>query len=239
MKRVVDYLAALQLPATLKPSTKRKTVALQIKQGVLYVRYPTTVDSAALLAFIRGREGWIKRHVHVQQRQIEAFSQPTTANDRVWYFGQDYPVQVLKTTQKSQAWFDDDVWHVALNQRLRRSADESIKAALQAALKVEAQRYLEQRTAYWAASTGLKPTQVCVQSFRGLWGRCRRTGQVDLNWRLIFGHPDAIDYVIIHELVHLQEFNHSTRFWCQVASVCPNFKRWRNYWHARAIWLSW
>lgn len=239
LKAIVDYFAQHRLPATLKPSPRRKTVALQIRQGTLYVRYPARIDAAALLAFIRSRELWIKRHLQVQQRQIEAFSQPVAGGERVWYLGQDYPVHVLKTPQKSQAWFEDDVWHVALSQRLRRPKAEGIKTTLQTALKEDAKRYLEQRTAYWAALTGLQPTEVRVQSFRGLWGRCRRTGQVDLNWRLIFGHADAIDYVIVHELVHLQEFNHSARFWRKVGAICPDFEQWRSYWHARGVWLHW
>ena len=63
-----------------------------------------------------------------------------------------------------------------------------------------------------------------VRSQRTRWGSCSAGGTVSLNWRLIQA-PEAVrDYIIYHELMHLREMNHSSRFWDRVAGVCPGWR---------------
>ena len=72
-----------------------------------------------------------------------------------------------------------------------------------------------------AAQFDLAVTQVSVRNQRARWGSCATGGRISLNWRLI-QTPDAVrDYVLIHELMHLRQPNHSARFWALVARACP------------------
>jgi len=71
--------------------------------------------------------------------------------------------------------------------------------------------------------------RVSVRNQRTRWGSCSRRGTISLNWRLLQAPPSVRDYIILHELMHLREMNHSPRFWRQVESVCPDFlqaERW-------------
>jgi predicted metal-dependent hydrolase len=63
--------------------------------------------------------------------------------------------------------------------------------------------------------------RVSIRNQRSRWGACSPTGTITLNWRLIQVPPDVRDYVIIHELMHRRELNHSRRFWRLVAAACP------------------
>jgi len=65
--------------------------------------------------------------------------------------------------------------------------------------------------------------KVTVRNQRSRWGSCSRSGTISLNWRLIQAPPFVRDYLILHELAHLREMNHSRRFWNEVAKLCPNF----------------
>jgi predicted metal-dependent hydrolase len=65
---------------------------------------------------------------------------------------------------------------------------------------------------------------VTVRNQRTRWGSCSRRGNISLNWRLIQVPPEVLDYIIVHELMHLREMNHSRRFWALVAKVCPEYK---------------
>ena len=84
-----------------------------------------------------------------------------------------------------------------------------------------AQTELPARTMELSAAHGLAVTRVSVRNQRSRWGSCSRRGTVSLNWRLV-QTPDFVrDYVILHELMHLREMNHSPRFWEQVGRACP------------------
>lgn len=75
-----------------------------------------------------------------------------------------------------------------------------------------------------AAAYGLIVNRVTVRNQRSRWGSCSRRGTVSLNWRLIQTPPFVRDYVILHELMHLREMNHSRRFWREVERVCPDYE---------------
>ena len=75
-----------------------------------------------------------------------------------------------------------------------------------------------------AAETGAEVKHVTVRNQRSRWGSCSAGGTVSLNWRLV-QTPDTVrDYIIYHELMHLQEMNHSERFWARVEAVCPGWR---------------
>jgi predicted metal-dependent hydrolase len=67
-------------------------------------------------------------------------------------------------------------------------------------------------------------TRVSVRNQRSRWGSCSRRGTISLNWRLVQAPPFVTDYIILHELAHVKEMNHSSRFWAEVARLCPGFK---------------
>jgi predicted metal-dependent hydrolase len=75
-----------------------------------------------------------------------------------------------------------------------------------------------------AAPHALPVRRVTVRNQRSRWGSCSRRGTISLNWRLVQAPPFVRDYLIFHELAHLREMNHSTRFWQTVAGLCPDYQ---------------
>jgi predicted metal-dependent hydrolase len=71
---------------------------------------------------------------------------------------------------------------------------------------------------------GVSVTRVTVRNQRSRWGSCSRRGTISLNWRLIQTPSFVQEYLILHELMHMREMNHSARFWHQVESVCPAYR---------------
>jgi predicted metal-dependent hydrolase len=74
----------------------------------------------------------------------------------------------------------------------------------------------------FAAAHRLAVRRVTVRNQRSRWGSCSRRGTISLNWRLIQTPPFVRDYIILHELMHLRQMNHSARFWQEVSRVCPD-----------------
>jgi predicted metal-dependent hydrolase len=104
-----------------------------------------------------------------------------------------------------------------------------LRPAIQRHLRRLAVNELPPRVQELAAQHGLHVSRVTVRNQRTRWGSCSRRGTISLNWRLI-QTPDFVrDYIILHELMHLRQMNHSARFWHEVESACPDYltaERW-------------
>lgn len=99
-----------------------------------------------------------------------------------------------------------------------------LRPVIERHLRRLAERELPLRVMEFATRHQLSVRRVTVRNQRTRWGSCSRRGTVSLNWRLIQTPPFVCDYIILHELMHLREMNHSARFWRQVETVCPDYR---------------
>ena len=88
----------------------------------------------------------------------------------------------------------------------------------------EAKRVLNEKVHYFAEQMHARPTNVKINSARTRWGSCSGTNSLNFSWKLIMAPERAIDYVVIHELAHTFEHNHSAAFWNIVAAFMPDYK---------------
>ena len=97
--------------------------------------------------------------------------------------------------------------------------------ALEKALRAKAKELLPRRVAHFAGRMGVSPTQVKVTGAKARWGSCSSKGNLNFSWRLMLADEGAIDYVVVHELAHLREMNHSPRFWAVVEAAMPDYRQ--------------
>lgn len=89
--------------------------------------------------------------------------------------------------------------------------------------KEEARTLVHNRISYWAPRIGVLPKRIAIRDQRSRWGSCSTKGNLNFNYRLALIPIELVDYVVVHELCHLLEFNHSERFWSHVAHALPDF----------------
>ena len=87
--------------------------------------------------------------------------------------------------------------------------------------KKVAKKVLGDRLAYVESRLKLKSKSMRITDSKGKWGSCNSFGTIVFNWRVVMLPPDLIDYVIVHELCHLVEMNHSKKFWAIVERFLP------------------
>ncbi len=88
---------------------------------------------------------------------------------------------------------------------------------------------MQRRAEYYARQMQVSYGRVAVKDQKTRWGSCSAKGNLNFNWRLILAPGEVLDYVVVHELAHRREMNHSVRFWNLVESVLPDYqqrKRW-------------
>ena len=110
------------------------------------------------------------------------------------------------------------------NQRKMRERNENRISITQPMPKEEILRIIRDRVDYFADQTGLQYRKVSLSNARKRWGSCNSKGDLRFNWRLILAPPEVLDYLVVHELMHLCVKNHSKIFWKEVEQVLPDYK---------------
>lgn len=96
--------------------------------------------------------------------------------------------------------------------------------AIEEFYRQHAREQLTHRLRYWIQKTGLEPKSVSIRGQKTRWGSCSARGEISLNWKLMAVPPSVMDYVIVHELCHLEHMNHSPAFWNTVGRWIPDYK---------------
>ena len=113
-----------------------------------------------------------------------------------------------------------------------------LRPVIEKQLRKMAARELPARLKELAAQHGFVAQRVTVRGQRTRWGSCSRRGTISLNWRLI-QTPEAVrDYIILHELAHLRQMNHSDRFWREVERLCPDYRSAERWLKQQRGWLQ-
>ena len=90
--------------------------------------------------------------------------------------------------------------------------------------KKESLEKIKERVEYFAEKGDFTYGKITIKNNKSNWGSCSSKGNLNFNYRLIFLDPEELDYIIIHELSHLKEMNHSKNFWTEVEKLCPKYK---------------
>lgn len=109
---------------------------------------------------------------------------------------------------------------------------------LEAPYRAAAKNYIPQRVAYYAKLLDVTYGNITIRDQKTRWGSCSSKGNLNFNWRLMLAPPKVLDYVVIHELCHRKEMNHSPRFWAHVASIMPDYKEHRQWLKANGKTLT-
>jgi predicted metal-dependent hydrolase len=192
----------------------RRYVLRVTDEGVLRVTVPRGASIAGAVTFARRESAWVAR-------EWARLSARVAWGDgaRVWYRGE---LVVLRQADETlQCGADVIPWR----------PPEPVRAAMHAHWRAQATAELPPRCLDLARRHGLAPASVRVRDQRSRWGACSGSGAITLNWRLVQMPPDVSDYVILHELAHLRQPNHSRRFWREVEALCPE-------WRAAERWLK-
>jgi predicted metal-dependent hydrolase len=160
------------------------------------------------------------------------------------YVRRDGRIEVRAPLRTSRTYIDDFVlkkqdWIDNTRNKLqaRQTAKKVIRitAKEEARYKKQAKACLEMKCGHFSQIMGLRPGEVKINSAKTRWGSCNRKGGINFTYRLLFIPEELMDYVVVHELAHLKEMNHSSRFWSVVEQTMPDYKarrkRLREYEH--------
>jgi len=130
--------------------------------------------------------------------------------------------------EAKQSWIDKHL-AIVLAKRDRSRTLPCLTTEEISRLKKEAKPVFESRVYFYALLLGVTYDRITVRLQRSRWGSCSEKGNLNFNALLLLSPPRVLDYVVVHELCHRKEMNHSARFWAEVASVIPDWKEQRSW----------
>ncbi len=213
----------------------RKTIGLQITNDArLIVRAPHFTPEDLIHKLILRKESWIKaKQDYFKQRQNKILPRKFLPGEEFLFLGQNYPLLAVENLPKA----------VVLDRALMISQAVlgDVREHLECWYKARALEHITQRVEYYAQISGLKYQKVRVNGAKTRWGSCGHKNSLNFSWRLIMAPPKVVDYVIIHELMHLKQKNHSHKFWAEVALIMPDYiqdERWLKHNSHLLAWRS-
>lgn len=205
----------------------RKTMAIQIKKdGLVVVRVPRYATAAAVERFVGEHQGWIEKHyraVSERLRQKEAFRWEDGATLLLFGDPVRLTVKMEPAARKISASFQDGVLTVVTP----RPDEDIIETIVKNWYRVMAKRYIGQRVQEYAKLMNVSYNRISIREQSTRWGSCSAKGNLNFNWKLLYMPPRVLDYVVVHELAHRFEMNHSERFWAVVARFMPDYQEQR------------
>jgi predicted metal-dependent hydrolase len=197
--------------------SKRNTIAVYIRSGIVEVRAPIRVAKCDIDKFVIKKEKQIKKILARSQEQTDKRNSFSLAyGDNVLYRGRQYQ---LSENPDNQLSFDGEKF------LLPSLEPKQIKSACVQLYRVLAKHVLTEKTFHFAKLMGVAPAAVKINSAVTRWGSCSIKKSINFTWQLIMADDDVIDYVVVHELAHIKEMNHSPQFWAVVKDILPDYKK--------------
>lgn len=207
-----------------RSTRRRKTVQVRVDRGQVIVAAPSNLSTATVDQIVRKRAVWIQQQL-AEQPLVSALRE-FESGETVPYLGRNIRLQFEETSASKvsvrllRGSFAIEV-PTPLAAVERR---EAISEALEAWYRDRASERIAASVERWCTTTGHQPGPVLIRNQRRRWASCGADGTLRFNWRLVLGPTALLDYVVVHELVHLEVRNHSYAFWAGVERWLPDYR---------------
>ncbi len=216
-------LAGKPVTYTLKRSDKRRSIGLRIDDSGLTVSMPLRASEKWLHAVLNEKADWVVEKLGSWQSRKPA-EQEWRDGANLPFRGETFTLRIIPSLFNSPPQIRGEQLHV----HLVDITDESrIEKVVTLWYRREAEQVFRECVAHYAPLMQVMPKQIKLSSAKTQWGSCTSRGVVRFNWQLVRMPLHLIDYVVVHELAHLVEMNHSAAFWRVVESACPDYAKCR------------
>ncbi len=200
-----------------RSANRRKSISIQVEGDLLRVLAPKRTPLKHIDELIKQRAQWIAERIAPPGQS--GLRLQLRAGGQLPLLGASYPVEI-----------EQDLFLFAFvgERFLIDDTDPRVYAAAEQWFREFAYEEFSDRVAHWSPRVGAAPAKIQVRNQKTRWGSASSTGTLSFNWRLMFAKPEIVDYVVVHELCHFIQPNHSAAFWILVNKIMPDAQHWRS-----------
>lgn len=208
-------------PLVVTRTRRQKTASIRVVDGIVKVTVPRTLSDRHVREFIWKSDAWIQKKLQLQAECPVPQPKNFVSGEIFPFLGEPYRLRVVQGVTSSVNLQNNKLIVTVCEEA---NGEPLIKSLLENWYLTQARDQLRAKTQRYARTVGVTPASVTVKSYKARWGSCSVRGDLSFNWRLILAPHHIVDYVVIHELCHLLEHNHSPRFWQLVSRHVPGWK---------------
>ncbi len=222
VEALLQPFALENVPTILRHNARARRYILRVKaDGTLHVTIPRGGNRSEAMAFAQRKKDWILRQREQRLTQMAAFTG--------WRQGTEILFRGLPEHVCCEATLEGQIIKFA-DQHLSAPVDlQDFRTIIETHLWRLAKREIAVRAFELARLHQAPLRRICVRNQRSRWGSCSSRGTVSLNWRLIQMPPSVRDYLIVHELAHFSQMNHSAAYWRLVETMDPHYLEAENW----------
>ncbi|AQS60631.1 M48 family metallopeptidase [Desulforamulus ferrireducens] len=227
IKRHSVQLGGKSISYLLRESQRAKNVRLTINSPeMLEVVVPMRYPQDQLEALLKTKQNWILEKLNwFSQRLEQKPKNNPEETPTVLFLGKGYRLVKVLQPGSPQVELVGDKMIVMFPQQKQ----VKIHDILVGWLRCQARRVINQRLQQYSKLLNVQYNQVFIKDQKTRWGSCSSGGNLNFNYRLVMAPLTVIDYLVVHELAHLREMNHSKQYWQLVESVCPDYRLHRQW----------
>jgi len=213
----VIEIASHRMPIHYRRHARARNYVMRLRHDkTVLVTIPRQGTRKFARQFVASRKNWLEKQWRVLETR-RAPPQVLRPGMEILLRGQPVVLELLRRGEDWELQFGPERTPLA-------NPDGNLRPALEQHLRNLARTQLVRRVEELARPPAAPVRRVVVRNQRSRWGSCSCNGTISLNWRLIQLPDHVRDYIIIHELAHLRELNHSPRFWQEVERACPDYR---------------
>lgn len=199
-------------------SKRKKTASIMIERdGSIAVLVPETMEENLITEILDSKEYLIIKNQTLWHLANDGKVERRFIDGQTFMFkGQNYPL-ILKDDASTQVVLDNDSF-------LLNSNINDKKAAFEEFYKEECKKFLKERFEVYKSKIPIQPNKIEVRKMLTRWGSCTPKGNIYINWNCIMAPQFVFDYILVHELVHLNNHRHDKDFWQIIALILPEYE---------------
>jgi predicted metal-dependent hydrolase len=212
---------------SIRRSSRAKKIRLIVRSDGVELILPKFIPEIIGKAFASQHKNWIEKQVKKSKNKLPEIL--TEDGSVVFFMGKsNLRLQIKKTIRKSYYEKKSENLIIFLKENLNNPEEKKIITDLiKKFYKDEARKYLIQRSEFFAKKLKVKFGKITIREQKTRWGSCTSKGNINYNWKIMKEDKNIIDYLVIHEICHRKEMNHSSAFWKLVEQLDSNYKRHR------------
>ena len=226
---IVEKIVINDFNIVLIRTKRRRVLSIEIDRGVIKARAPMKMRDHTIKKFILEKQNWIQQHLNNIPQAVKKLKM--LAGEEVNFCGDVFSINPLNGSKKAIRINKNVIEIPYLQSNL--TDQETIRNKLIRWYKKQAESIFRDKAIFYSEQMKIpiNDTKIKAREYKRRWGSCNHKRDLSFNWRLLMAPEDVIDYVVIHELAHIVEFNHSKEFWAIVEKQMPD-------WSQHQSWLA-
>lgn len=226
MTMQLEFYKGKGFVAEIVRTNRIKTASVKVEAGKVSVVVPKSLTDERIQSVVEKKTSWIIEKLLIQQKTLPVKKKEYVSGESFSYLGRNYRLK-QKTGSESSVKLVNG--RLTITQPSTSKSEENTAALITGWYVEHARKKLAEKVERYSKIVGVTPRSIGIKTFKSRWGSCHANGNIDFNWRIIMAPNRIVDYVVVHELCHMKQHDHSPKFWKCVERILPDYQECKDW----------